>query len=110
VPYIYHIADQNHWELAQTNRMYVHPTLHSEGFIHCSAESQVEATANIHFNTADEILLLYIDPSKLESDIKYEMASRGEEFPHIYGPVNIESVVKTKRVKRRADGHYRIRL
>lgn len=110
MPHIYHIADQNHWELAQTNRFYVHPSLYSEGFIHCSSEKQVEPTANLYFNSADEILLLYIDTDKLESELKYEPSSRGADFPHIYGPVNIESVTKTKKVKRRADGNYRFKL
>jgi uncharacterized protein (DUF952 family) len=110
VPHIYHIADQNHWELAQTSGLYVHPTLHSEGFIHCSNDTQLEVTANKYFSESDEILILYIDTGKLNAEVHHEMASRGEEFPHIYGPVNIECVAKTKKVKRRADGRYRIKV
>ncbi len=107
---IYHIADQNHWEQAQSNGLYVHPSLHSEGFIHCSTEAQLEETANLYFANNDDILILYINPDRLDADVEYEMSSRGQEFPHIYGPVNIECVVKTKKVKRRADGRYKIKV
>jgi uncharacterized protein (DUF952 family) len=107
---IYHIADQNHWEKAQSSGLYVHPTLHSEGFIHCSKDAQLEETANLYFSGSEDILILYIDPGRVDAEIEYEMSSRGQEFPHIYGPVNIESVVKTKKVKRRADGKFKIKL
>jgi uncharacterized protein (DUF952 family) len=107
---IYHIADQNHWEQAQTSGVYAHPTLHSEGFIHCSLESQLESTANLYFSSNEEILVLYIDPSKVESEIHYEPSTRGEEYPHIYGPVNIESVTRSRKIRRRADGRYKIKV
>ncbi len=107
---IYHIADQNHWELAQSNRLYVHPSLHSEGFIHCSDDKELEKTANLYFSSEPDILILYIDTAKLQSEVKYEASSRGPEFPHIYGPINIECVVKTKKVKRRADGKYKVKV
>ena len=110
VPVIYHIADQNHWEQAQSNRLYVHPSLHSDGFIHCSSEDQLEKTANLYFSSENDILILYIDTGKLHADVKYEEASRGGDFPHIYGPVNIECVIRTKKVKRRADGKYKVKV
>ncbi|WP_144649447.1 DUF952 domain-containing protein [Bacillus cereus] len=38
-------------------------------------------------------LLLTIDPILLKADIKYELASNGQEYPHVYGVIHIESVV-----------------
>ena len=107
---IYHIADSNHWEQAQLTGFYAPPSLHTEGFIHCSEADQLEETANFHFNSFEDILLLYIDTTKLEPELKYESSSRGQKFPHIYGPLNIESVVKSKKVKRRSDGKYKVRI
>lgn len=105
---IYHIADRHQWERAQLTGYYVHPTLNTEGFIHCSTAKQVEATANLYFSNDEEILVLHIDPAGVDSEIKYEMASRGELFPHVYGPVKIESVVKSKKIKRNADNRFKI--
>ena len=62
---IYHIADPNHWEQAQVSRIYSHPSLHTEGFIHCSSRHQLEETANLYFSDEEEILVLFIDSSKL---------------------------------------------
>ena len=98
---IYHIADPNQWEQAQVSRFYTHPSLHSEGYIHCSTREQLEETANVYFADADQILVLFIDPSKLEAELVYEAASRGGDFPHIYGPVNISSIVRSRQFKRR---------
>lgn len=98
---IYHIADPNQWEQAQVSRFYTHPSLHSEGYIHCSTREQLEETANLYFGDTDSILILFIDPSKLEAELVYETASRGGDFPHIYGPVNISSIVRSKQYKRR---------
>ena len=96
---IYHIADPNQWEQAQVSRFYTHPSLHSEGYIHCSTREQLEETANLYFGDTDSILILFIDPSKLEAELVYETASRGGDFPHIYGPVNISSIVRSKQYK-----------
>jgi uncharacterized protein (DUF952 family) len=105
---IYHIADKHQWERAQSTGFYVHPSLNTEGFIHCSTAKQVEDTANLYFSNDDDILILHIDTSALSSEVKYEMASRGEPFPHIYGPINIESVIKSKKVKRSSEKKFKL--
>ena len=97
---IYHIADGNQWEQAQSSLYYVHPSLHTDGFIHCSKRDQMVETANLYFGEEDQILVLFIDPSKLEPELVYEEGPRGE-FPHIYGPINISCVERTKLIKRK---------
>ena len=98
---IYHIADSNQWEQAQVSQFYTHQSLHSEGFIHCSTKEQLEDTANHYFGENDQVLVLFIDPSKLESEVVYETATRGGDYPHIYGPINISAIVRSKQYKRR---------
>jgi uncharacterized protein (DUF952 family) len=99
--FIYHIADPNQWEQAQVSRYYTHPSLHTEGFVHCSKVDQLEDTANHYFSENDQILVLFIDPQKLEPELIYESATRGGEYPHIYGAININSIVRSKVYKRR---------
>lgn len=108
--YIYHIADRVEWEHALKNGSYIHPSLEREGFIHCSTASQVEATANLYFANETQLLVLVIDVSKLKSPLKYEMASRGEEFPHVYGAINTDSVVDTKVISREAGQGFRVQF
>jgi uncharacterized protein (DUF952 family) len=107
---IYHIADSNHWEQAQLTGYYVHPSLHAEGFIHCSTKDQVEETANLYFSSFDDILILFIDANKLENELVYEKGTRGGDFPHVYGPINIDSVERTKKIKRKKDKKFKLDL
>jgi uncharacterized protein (DUF952 family) len=103
---IYHIADANQWEQAQVTQYYVHPSLQTEGFIHCSGKEQLEETANLYFAEEEQILILFIDTAKLEPELVYEPSSRGSEFPHIYGRINITSIVKSKIYKRRGKKYH----
>lgn len=107
MPLIYHIADTNAWERAQQNGRYVHPTLSTEGFIHTSTKDQLENTANRYFKDCTEIVVLFIEEDSVDEAIRYEPATGGELYPHIYGALNIEAVVQTK-VFRREDGVFRI--
>jgi len=96
---IYHITDRNSWADALRSGFYESPSLHTEGFIHTSKKEQVAAVLERYYKTAKDLLLLHIDESRLTSPLKYEIApSVNELFPHIYGPVNIESVIKTEPI------------
>ncbi|MDQ3191223.1 MAG: DUF952 domain-containing protein [Bacteroidota bacterium] len=68
-------------------------SLKTEGFIHCSSPEDFEETANLHYKNEKNILVLSIDASKVEPEIKMEMAvKRGKIFPHIYGPLNTSAI------------------
>jgi len=40
-----------------------------------------------------DLLLIWIDPQQLKPPLKYE-TSDGEIYPHIYGALNLESVLR----------------
>jgi uncharacterized protein (DUF952 family) len=63
------------------------------------------------------LLLLTIDPALLSSDLKWEPPSggtpppgvpEGDLFPHIYGPLNLEAVVKAVDLEANPDGNYNL--
>jgi phenylacetic acid degradation protein len=106
---IYHLTTKTEWEKAKSNGKYIHPSIETEGFIHCSTADQLIDTANIYFDGEQEILVLCIDPSELKSELKYELApKRKQEFPHIFGPINLEAVKKTIILKRNEINQYTI--
>lgn len=88
---IYHITLAERWDAAHNNGQYVADSLDSEGFIHCSTVEQVERSLNRFYKGHPQVLLLQIEPERLTSELKYEPA-HGEDFPHIYGPLNIDAV------------------
>lgn len=108
---IYHITTKKGWEEALEKGFYSHESLALEKFIHASKTDQVEATANRYYKGLNDLVLLHIDEFKLTSQLKYEMApSVNQEFPHIYGVVNLDAVVMVTNIAAKSDGFFKIDL
>jgi len=91
--YIYHLLTKNDWRKAKEEGAYKPTSLKEVGFIHCSTKDQVVETANRRFSGTENLLLLVIDSEKVEAKIVYEdIKNIGEEHPHIYGPLSLNSV------------------
>ncbi len=91
---IYHITTAEEWKKASFDNLYEAPSLHTEGFIHCSTENQVNGVLERYFKGQTNLLKLVIDTDKLENKLKFELApSVNEEFPHIYGHINLDAVI-----------------
>jgi uncharacterized protein (DUF952 family) len=91
---IYHVTTAASWQQAKTNGAYHAPSLHTEGFIHCSTALQVQGVLERYYKDVKDLVLLSIDPQKLIAPLKFEMApSVNEEFPHIFGCINLEAVI-----------------
>jgi len=91
---IFHITTSEAWEEAMQTGAYRGDTLETEGFIHCSERYQVAGVANALFAGRTDLILLMIEPDKVRAEIRYERAPDASgPFPHIYGPLDIESVV-----------------
>jgi uncharacterized protein (DUF952 family) len=103
---IFHITQRARWDEAQRLRVYRGDTLDTEGFIHCSEADQVLRSANKFYTGQHGLVLLGIDPSRLHSELRYEPASDGQQYPHIYGPLNPDAVVQTLGFEPAADGRF----
>jgi uncharacterized protein (DUF952 family) len=96
---IYHVVAAAKWQKALLQGFYEHPSLNSEGFIHASKQAQVKGVLERYYQHQSDLLLLHIDESKLTAALKYESApSVNETFPHIYGPLNLDAVIKTTTI------------
>src|SRR5688572_7635855 len=113
---IYHITTRQAWHEAQLRGEYRAESLEREGFVHCSTETQILLVAESFFKGQAAILLLKIDPSLLPSELRWEPPSggapppgvpEGDLFPHIYGPINLDAVVKTHDLESNPDGSYK---
>jgi uncharacterized protein (DUF952 family) len=113
---IYHITSSQAWQEAQQRGEYRADSLESEGFIHCSTESQILPVAEKYYRGQSDLLLLKIDPARLASELRWEPPSggapppgvpEGDLFPHIYGPINLDAVVKVYDLESNPDGSYK---
>ena len=114
---IYHITSRESWRAALQNGEYRAESLETEGFIHCSTRSQILPVAEEFYRGHGTLLLLMIDPSLLVSDLKWEPPSgggpppgvpEGDMFPHIYGPINLDAIVKVFDLEANPDGKHKL--
>jgi uncharacterized protein (DUF952 family) len=72
-------------------------SLETEGFIHCSDIGTAHLPANRLFAGRTDLVLLEIDPKKLDVPLRWEPGvppdPSGIWFPHVFGPVPPEAVV-----------------
>jgi len=96
---IYHVTTQPEWLIAQQQGFYTAPSLEAEGFIHCSKAEQVEGVLHRYFKGKNNLIRLVIDTDKVAAPFQYEVApSVNQEFPHIYGPINLDAVIAIEKI------------
>lgn len=112
---IFHITTKLAWEDAKKSGEYRAASLLTEGFIHCSTLAQVLPVANSFYKDQDGLILLTIEDTLLSSDLKWEAPSggtpppgvpEGDQFPHIYGPINLDAVVDIVELISNPDGTF----
>ena len=93
---IYHVTTKQQWNDALLKGYFDEPSLAIEGFIHNSTQEQVSGVLERYYKGQNNLILLHIDEAKLEAELKYELsASVNELFPHVFGNINLDAVVKT---------------
>ncbi len=105
---ILHITTREQWEQAALIGAYRGDTLDTEGFIHCSTPEQVVPVANSLFRGQHGLVLLCIDPERVQAEIRYETPAPDNEeaYPHIYGPLDVDAVVRVAVFEPDADGTF----
>ncbi|HEV3200634.1 MAG TPA: DUF952 domain-containing protein [Bryobacteraceae bacterium] len=97
---IFHIVKRSEWQEAVQRGTYEPESLASEGFIHCSTTTQTLETANRFFQSQQDLVLLVINEERLAAECRWETPAntsderRGELFPHVYGPLNLDAVIQ----------------
>jgi uncharacterized protein (DUF952 family) len=109
---ILHIVKRGEWELAVSQGTYAPDSLRTEGFIHCSTQAQMIDTANRFYRGQRDLVVLFIDESRLTAELKYEAPATPHDeaardlFPHLYGELNVEAVVRVIELPCKADGSF----
>ncbi len=103
----FHITSPEAWQAGVSAGAYEDPSLTSEGFIHGSFLGQILRSANKHFAGRRGLLCIEIDPARLTSELVVEDSyGSGMEFPHVYGPINPDAVVRTHTLVDQPDGTF----
>lgn len=76
----------------------------ADGYIHLSTEAQLTETVDKHFVGQTDLWVAAVDLEALGETIKWEESRGGALFPHIYGPLSLDTVFAYAPLERRADG------
>ncbi len=105
---IIHCMTEELWNKRKDEKEWGDEEIEVEGFIHCSTVEYFWRVAESHFNNLIRpLVLLCIDESKLKSEVRYEDGDNcGRYYPHIYGLVNNDAVIKVLPFLKDKDGNY----
>jgi uncharacterized protein (DUF952 family) len=100
---IFHLTTSDVWEVALAAGTYTMSTrgrtLEQQGFIHCSEADQVEGVRRYWYDDLDDVLLLEVETDLLTSPWRTEQLEGADEpYPHVYGPINLDAVVRVHPV------------
>ena len=93
--FIYVLMNSDALKAAQKKGEYSPPSLKTEKFIHASPADQLTRVANKYYTDNELVHVAVVKKTLLNAQLKWEEASSGGLYPHIFGPLNMDSVVKT---------------
>lgn len=104
---IYKISDEPTWRAAQKAGEFIGSELDiADGFIHLSTAETVKQTAALYYAGVEGLLLIAVDASKAEGELKWEASRNGELFPHLYGPLPMAACIWAEPITLGEDGNH----
>jgi len=104
---LFHIVSVDDWARAVEAGGYEPPSLAAEGFVHLSFADQVAGTANRYYRALDDLQVIELDSSAVESILRIEdTTGSGVQFPHVYGPIAVDAVTAIHPLERDGTGDY----
>jgi uncharacterized protein (DUF952 family) len=105
-----HLCPSDEWSSARIRGELRPESLTSAGFIHLSAPDQVHLPANRIYRGRTDLVLLHIDPARLDSPIRWEHGVPTDPdsmlFPHLYGALPIDAVINVTSYRPGDDGAF----
>src|SRR4051812_1513103 len=95
---IFHVCTAEEWHQHQDFLFYQPANFSEVGFIHCCYERQLAGVLERYFKGRKNLLLLYLEERRLGANIMYEAGPNKEIFPHVYGTLNKDAIVKIENL------------
>lgn len=107
--YIYVLSSQREYDQAKDDGYLVRDSLNEVGFIHASPKAQLERVANKYYKDVDSLLVWIIDKHLINAEVKWEPATGGL-YPHIFGSLNMDAVIKVQPISIDKNGDFNIHI
>lgn len=81
----------------------------ADGFLHFSTAEQLPETLRLYYADADDLILVAVTAEACGDALKWEhSASRGQDFPHLYGVLTCDAMKWARQITRDADGAFEL--
>jgi uncharacterized protein (DUF952 family) len=105
-----HLCPSDEWSSARVQGELRPESLASVGFVHLSRPEQVHLPANRLYRGRHDLVLLHIDPDRLDSPIRWEPGVSTDPesmlFPHLYGALPVAAVISVTSYRPGTDGGF----
>ena len=102
---VYKLVRDVEWAKAQKEGVFGgSPDDLRDGFLHFSAAHQLRATAEKHFAGEAGLVLLTVNPAAVGEKLRWEVSRGGEKFPHFYGALKLDAILRVDHLTRDARG------
>ncbi len=95
---LFHVATQAEWQAQLTSSTFAPQGFAQEGFIHLCTKAQLAGVLDRYYKGQKGLVLLHLDDGLLMDELKYEASTNSEMFPHLYGRINKEAVVRVEEL------------
>jgi uncharacterized protein (DUF952 family) len=92
---IIHLILRADWERIRGEPKLFSESVAQNGFVHCCLPEQVRGVLKQWFSSHKDVVAVEIDSNLLTSSLVFENLEGGSDlFPHIYGIVNLDAVIR----------------
>lgn len=109
-PTLVHLCGRDDWAAASSAGEHRPASLSETGFVHLSTVEQVHLPANRLFAGRRDLVLLYLNPDRLNAPLRWEPGvltdPPGMLFPHLYGPLPTAAVIAVTDYAPGPDGSF----
>jgi uncharacterized protein (DUF952 family) len=113
---ILHLLPRTEFD-ALTRPLYAPTSLAAEGFVHCTddVETLLGVANRFYRGVEGDVLVLDLDVDALGAEVLWEAPAHLDgspllddepRFPHVYGPIPVAAIIRTRSFVRADDGSY----
>ena len=107
MPTIYKICTAAEWREAERASVYRGSAAdQKDGFIHFSTAEQAAETAAKWYAGQHDLVLVAVNADALGDKLKWEPSRGGALFPHLYGELDVEAVLRVDPLPLDASGRH----
>lgn len=104
---IYHVCRRAEWERGKSAGFYSGSSQDAaDGFIHFSTARQVRASSAKHRAGQTGLVLLKVSADTLGDHLRWERSRLGALFPHLYGVLPVDAVLRVDDLPLGEDGFH----